>query len=71
MIWYFAGIGASYDAEEYYRSAVPLDVSITVPIMPIKAPCPMDHETFDDTGVDISDREVDVISTTSLKEEAI
>ncbi|KAK0232389.1 hypothetical protein EDD85DRAFT_889055 [Armillaria nabsnona] len=66
IIVYFAGLGASYDAEEYFRRTVPLDIPITEPIMSTKALCPIDRETFDDTGakiLDISDREIDAIFT--------
>ncbi len=66
IIVYFAGLGASYDAGEYFRRTVPLDIPITEPIMSTKALCPIDRETFDDTGakiLDISDREIDAIFT--------
>ncbi|KAK0446032.1 uncharacterized protein EV420DRAFT_1571395 [Desarmillaria tabescens] len=63
IIVYFAGDGALYDAEEYYRNKVPPGVSVAS-IRPIKALCPMDRGSLDDTGseiLDICDREIDAI----------
>ncbi|PBK98855.1 hypothetical protein ARMGADRAFT_1075658 [Armillaria gallica] len=53
-IVYFAGNGARYDAEEYYRNRVPPEVSVAS-IRPLNALCPLDRAARDDNGPEILD----------------
>ncbi len=65
VIVYFAGNGARYDAEEYYRNRVPPEVSLAS-IRPLNALCPLDRASRDDNGseiLDISIREIEAIFT--------
>ncbi|KAK0433358.1 hypothetical protein EV421DRAFT_1910201 [Armillaria borealis] len=63
IVIYFAGNGARYDAEEYYRIRVLPEVSIAPPLNVLY---PLDRAARDDTGseiLDISVREIAVIFT--------
>ncbi|PBK70853.1 hypothetical protein ARMSODRAFT_955602 [Armillaria solidipes] len=65
IIVYFAGNGARYDAEEYYRNRVPPEFSLAS-IRPLNALCPLDRAARDDNGfeiLDISVREIEAIFT--------
>ncbi|SJL12965.1 uncharacterized protein ARMOST_16400 [Armillaria ostoyae] len=63
IVIYFAGNGARYNAEEYYRNRVPPEVSIASPLNVLY---PLDRAARDDTGseiLDISVREIEAIFT--------
>ncbi|KAK0445214.1 hypothetical protein EV421DRAFT_2018422 [Armillaria borealis] len=65
IIVYFAGNGARYDAEEYYRNRVPLEFSLAS-IRPLNVLCPLDRAARDDNRseiLDISVREIEAIFT--------
>ncbi|KAK0439909.1 caspase domain-containing protein [Armillaria borealis] len=63
IIVYFAGNGARYDAEEYYRNRVPPEFSLAS-TRPLNALCPLDRAARNDDGsevLDISVREIEAI----------